>query len=105
METAVVMSLECKHMIELSQHAAKQRDKSLLEKVPKQFLQNIQQRMISMMRNELQIDTQSQFYEAIPGQGVFGWQIVDQVSDATQSYADSVVQQFGNDLPGSIAKA
>ncbi len=104
-ETAAVMAMECKHAMRQSQQVAMQRDRKLLEKAPSQKLPVLQQRMADVMRETMQADVGSQFYEALPGSGIFGWHLVDYIADATERQSVSVVSSFEQELPGSIGKA
>lgn len=104
-ETAAVMAVECKHAMRQSQQAAMARDRKLLEKAPPQQLPALQQRMAEAMRDTMQADVGSQFYEALPGSGIFGWHLVDYIADATELQSASVVKSFEQELPGSIGKA
>ena len=104
LETALVMSLECKYSVERSHEASIQRDRKLLEQLPREELPRVQREMVKMMNRSMQDDLCSQFYEALPGSGVFGWQVVDQIVTQTPATTDRVFERFSRDLPGSRGK-
>lgn len=104
LETASVMALECRHTIEETQKAAMKRDRKLLESMPRDKLPQTQQRMATVMRKMLHEEVGNQFYEALPGSGVFGWHIVDHISEITSSQPKAVLKNFSNEVPGSLAK-
>lgn len=104
LETAAITAVECRHANEQMQAAAMKRDRKLLEAMPREELVKAQQRMASVMRTMLHEEVGNQFYEALPGSGVFGWHIVDYMNEMTHSRPKRVIDTFSGEVPGSLAK-
>ena len=103
LETASVMALESRHTIEQMQKAAMLRDRKILESMPREKLPPAQKRMAAAMQAMLHEEVGNQFYEAIPGSGVFGWHIVDHMFDMTTTQPKIVLKSFSGEVPGSLA--
>ena len=103
LETAAVMAMECRHAMELSRQAAMLRDRQLLEKLPPDELSKAQHRMAAIMRRTLHEDVSSQFYEAVPGSGLFGWHLVDHITEIASERSVDALSQFRSELPGAMA--
>jgi len=103
LETASVMALESRHTIEQSQKSAMLRDRKILESLPREQLPQTQKRMASTMLAMMQEEVDNQFYEALPGSGVFGWHIVDHMSEVTSTQPKVVLKRFSGEVPGSLA--
>lgn len=103
LETASVMALECRHSIEQTQKAAMMRDRKLLEGLPREKLPQTQKRMAAVMLSMMHEEVGNQFYEALPGSGVFGWHIVDHMLEMTNTLPKVVLKSFSGEVPGSLA--
>lgn len=103
LETAAVMALECRYAMELSRQAATARDRQLLEKLTPEELSKAQQRMAAIMKRSLREDTSSQFYETMPGSGIFGWHLVDQITAIAADRSNIALTRFRGELPGAMA--
>lgn len=103
-ESAFVMALECRQSLEQLNRANFERDKKLLESLPREQLPIVQKRMVATMRQWLQANVQSQFYEVLPGSGLFGHQLVRRIAASADSQAGMLIRQFGYELPGSSNK-
>ena len=103
LETASIMALESRHTIEQTQKAAMMRDRKILESMPREKLPQTQKRMASVMLAMLNEEVGNQFYEALPGSGVFGWHIVDHMSEMTTIQPKVVLKTFSGEVPGSLA--
>jgi hypothetical protein len=105
LETAAVMALECRRAMELARQAAMLRDRQLLEKLPPEELPKTQLRMIAAMKRALHEDVSSQFYEAVPGSGLFGWHLVDHITQVALERSAAALDRFHGELPGAMAAA
>ncbi|MBU6239960.1 MAG: hypothetical protein KGQ51_19265, partial [Planctomycetes bacterium] len=103
LETAAVMAMECRHAMELSRQSAMLRDRQLLEKLSPDELSKAQHRMAAIMRRTLHEDVSSQFYEALPGSGLFGWHLVDHITEIASERSVNALTQFKSELPGAMA--
>jgi hypothetical protein len=103
LETAAVMAMECRHAMELSRQSAMLRDRQLLEKLSPDELSKAQHRMAAIMRRTLHEDVSSQFYEAVPGSGLFGWHLVDHITEIASERSVNALSQFKSELPGAMA--
>jgi hypothetical protein len=103
LETASVMAMECRHAMELARQAAMLRDRQILEKLSPDELSKAQHRMAAIMRRTLHEDVSSQFYEAVPGSGLFGWHLVDHITEIASERSVGALSQFRSELPGAMA--
>jgi hypothetical protein len=103
LETAAVMALECRRSMQLNAQYAMQRDRQLLEKLPTDELPKVQMRMASAMKRALHQDVSSQFYEAVPGSGLFGWHLVDHITQLSIKRSGFALRRFHEELPGAMA--
>ena len=104
LESGFVMAFECRQSIAQLERSRFERDKKLLEGLPLEQLPVVQRRMVSVMRKWLEESTDSQFYEVLPGSGLYGHQLVQRVADSTGSQASLLISEFGYELPGSSKK-
>lgn len=104
LESGFVMALECRQSLEQMDRVRYQRDKKLLEGLPREQLPVIQRRMVSAMRKWLDSNINSQFYEVLPGSGLYGHQLVQRIAASTGVEANLLVSRFGYELPGSPNK-
>ena len=104
LESGFVMAFECRQSIEQLDRVRFERDKKLLEGLPREQLPVVQRRMVSTMRKWLEGNMNSQFYEVLPGSGLYGHQLVQRIAASTGSQARLLISEFGDELPGSSKK-
>jgi len=103
-ESGMVMAFECRQSMEQLSQTNFERDRKLLERIPRDQLSVVQNRMVIAMREWLQQNLNSQFYEVVPGSGLFGHQLVQRIAASTDTQAGTLISEFGYELPGSLKK-
>ena len=103
-ESGVVMAFECRQTLEQLNRVSFDRDKSLLEKIPREQLPVVQKRMVTTMQDWLAADMQSQFDEVLPGTGMFGHHLVQQIAASTDAEARHLIKRFGSEVSVSTNK-
>ena len=103
-ESGVVMAFECRQTLEQLNRMSFDRDKNLLEKIPREQLPVVQKRMVATMQDWLTADMQSQFDEVLPGTGMFGHHLVQQIAASTDAEARLLIKRFGSEVSVSTNK-
>jgi len=75
-----------------------------LEKIPREQLPVVQKRMVATMQDWLTADMQSQFDEVLPGTGMFGHHLIQQIAASTDAEARLLIKRFGSEVSVSTNK-
>jgi len=101
MDSSYVMAYECSKALDHLHDSNLERDKKILEGLSSDELFYSQKKMNQNIRQWLKTNLQSQFYEVLPGTGLFGHHIVRKISSNARKNAIKIIEDFGRELPGS----
>ena len=101
MDSSYVMAYECSKALDHLHDSNLERDKKILEGLSSDELFYSQKKMTQNIRQWLKTNLQSQFYEVLPGTGLFGHHIVRKISSNAKKNAIKIIEDFGRELPGS----
>jgi len=104
LDSAFVMALECHQSLDSLYQAGQDRDRKIMEGLPKDQLPTIQKQMSQAIRLWLMNSVESQFYEVLPGSGMFGHHLVKRITSTFRTRSQKVIRDFGFELPGSSSK-
>ena len=104
LDSAFVMALECHQALDSLYQTGQERDRKILEGLPKDQLPLIQKQMAQSIRLWLLNSVESQFYEVVPGSGMFGHHLVKRITNTFRTRSQKVIREFGFELPGSSQK-
>ena len=104
LDSAFVMALECHQGLDTLHQAGQDRDRKIMEGLPKEKLPIIQKQMAQAIRIWLKNSVESQFYEVLPGSGMFGHHLVKRITNTVRTRSRKVIREFGFELPGSSSK-
>jgi hypothetical protein len=101
LDSAFVMALECHQGLDSLHQAGQDRDRKIMEGLSKEKLPIIQKQMAQAIRIWLKNSIESQFYEVLPGSGMFGHHLVKRITNMVRTRSKKVIREFGFELPGS----
>lgn len=104
LDSAFVMALECHQSLESLYQTGQERDRKIMEGLPKDQLPFIQKQMSQTIRLWLLNSVESQFYEVMPGSGMFGHHLVKRITNTFRTRSQKVIREFGFELPGTSQK-
>lgn len=101
MDSSYVMAYECSKALDQLHESNLERDRKILETLSSDDLYQSQKKITNKIRQWLNSNLQSQFYEVLPGTGLFGQHIVRKISSNARKNALQIIEGFGKELPGS----
>lgn len=101
LDSAFVAAFEFRQSLQSLGEANLQRDKKFLESLKVDDLPKAQAAMVSVLKSWLDDSVDNSFHAIIPESGIYGYQLIGQISTEIASRSSRVIDRFGSELMNS----